>query len=350
MNSKIIYQGKEPVIVEGAIPNIATRITQAPAEEGGMLCLERTEAMYTTYWASAGEISPFFIEIIKNKRIIGARCPSCKMVICPPYMTRCPSCQNPDKSFVQLEIGVEMPQIGYMLNTPPITVFANARFSRYAPFGRGRVILGESQTALPIQVFTTTGFLKPGIFKAGTEVKIVFRRNRIGFSTDYFAVPLSEVPPKLRNKKGLEEHELKWESLKLVEPEIKKEYQAQMKDVLAAIKKFLSGIKKSPRAQRDLLNWNRKILVKTGGGSFGLIIANQDMKLVEKKALGKPNLILVIDDPQYLVNWTKGDSIINLIRTDKAAVSNLQDLETIFKLDRLHRSMRRDAQERGLGK
>lgn len=348
--SKIIYQSKEPVIVDGAIPNIATRITKAPAEEGGHLCLERIEAMYTTYWASAGEISQFFIEIVKNKRIIGARCPSCKMVICPPYMTRCPSCQNPDKSFVELETNIEMPQVGRMLNTPPITVFANARFARYAPFGRGRVMLGESQSALPIQVFTTTGFLKPDIFKAGTKVKIVFRKNRVGFSTDYFAVPLSEVPPKLRNKKGLEEHELKWASLKLSEPVLKDEYKAKMKDALAALKKFLSGIKKSPRAQRDLINWSRKILVKTGGGSLGLIIANQDMKLVEKKSVAKPNLVIVIDDPQYLINWTKGDSIINLIRTDKAAVSNLQDLETIFKLDRLHRSMRRDAQEKGLGK
>jgi len=344
--SEIIYKGNEPVIVDGAVPNIMTRITKSPIEEGGHLCLERTEAMYTTYWASAGELSPFFIEVIKNKRIIGARCPKCKMVICPPYMTRCPKCQNADKSFVELESGVEMPQIGRMLNTPPITVFANARFARYAPFGRGRVMLGESQSALPIQVFTTTGFLKPGIFKAGTEVKIIFRKNRGGFSTDYFAVPLSEVPKKLRNKKGLEEHELKWESLKLSDPEIKKEYQSKMKDVLAALKKFLSGIKKSPRAQRDLVNWNRKILVKTGGGSLGLVIANQDLKLVEKKQVARPNLVITIDDPQYLIGWTKGDSIINLIRTDKAAVSNLQDLETIFKLDRLPRSMRRDAQER----
>lgn len=341
------YTGKDMVIPDGAIPNIMTRLTKAPAEEGGPLVLERTEAMYTTYWASAGEVSPFFIEVMKNKKIIGARCPKCETVICPPYMTRCPKCQNDDKSLVDLETGIEMPQVGTMLASPPITVFANARFARYAPFGRGRVMLGESQSALPIQVFTTTGFLKPGIFKAGTEVKIVFRTRRIGFSTDYFAVPLSEVPENLRDKDGLEENELTWASLELSDPEITEQYKSRMPVTLDALREFISGIPKSPRAQRDLANWDRKILVKTGGGFFGLIIAGQDLKLVDEKDVAEPDLILIIDDPEHCVNWTKGASIINLIRTDQAAISNLQDLETIFKLDRLPRSLRRDAKERG---
>jgi hypothetical protein len=35
-----------------------------------------------------------------------------------------------------------------------------------------------------------------------------------------------------------------------------------------------------------------------------------------------------------------------MIRMGILAISNLQDMETIFKFDRLHRSMRRDAEER----
>jgi hypothetical protein len=35
-----------------------------------------------------------------------------------------------------------------------------------------------------------------------------------------------------------------------------------------------------------------------------------------------------------------------MIRTGAAAVNNLQDMETIFKLDRLPRSVRRDEEER----
>jgi uncharacterized OB-fold protein len=305
--------------------------------------------MFTTYWASAGEVSPFFLAVMKEKKIIGARCPKCKMVICPPYMMRCPVCQNDDYSLVDLEIGVEMPQVGYMLGTPPITVFANARFAKYAPFGRGRVILGESQSALPIQVFTTTGFLKPGIFKQGTKVKIIFRKFRMGFSTDYFAVPLDEVPERLRDKNGLEETALKWKSLEISEPQITDAYKKQFPKMVQAVSKFVTAISRSPRAQRDLANWTRKIQVRTGGGKFGMILDKQRIKVVKEK-VPRPDLVLVVEDPAHLGGWTNGDSLVNLIRTGGAGINNLQDMETIFKFDRLHRSIRRDAEEGKLGK
>jgi len=341
---KMMTKKGEYVIPLEAIPEVMSRISIYPEDKA--VCVERTESMWTTYWASAGEVSPFFLAVMKEKRITGARCPKCQMVICPPYMTRCPVCQNEDKSLVGLEMGIEMPQVGYMLATPSITVFANARFARYAPFGRGRVILGESQSALPVQVFTTTGFLKPGIFQAGTKVKIVFRKNRRGFSTDYFAVPLEEVPEKLRNKNGLEETDLKWQTLKIAPPKISADRKKAFPSIVEAVRKFANEIPKSPRAQRDLMNWNRKIIVKTGGGKFGLILASQRIKVTKESEIKKPDLTVAMDDPNFLVGWTKGDSLVNLIRTGNAGLSNLQDMETIFKLDRLHRSIRRDAEER----
>ena len=340
---KIMRRAGEYVIPHEAIPEVMSRINLSLEEK--VTVVERTEPMFTTYWASAGEVSPFFLAVMKEKKIIGARCPKCKMVICPPYMTRCPVCQNENYSLVDLEVGVEMPQVGYMLGTPPITVFANARFARYAPFGRGRVILGESQSALPVQVFTTTGFLKPGIFKAGTKVKIIFRKQRMGFSTDYFAVPLDEVPERLRDRNGIEETALKWRSLGISEPRINDEFKKQFPKVLQAVSKFVGAIPKSPRAQRDLANWTRKILVKTGGGKLGLILDKQKIKVV-KDRIPPPNLILVMDDPSNLVGWTQGESIVNMIRTGVAAINNLKDMETIFKLDRLPRSVRRDVEER----
>lgn len=339
---KKIMMKDEFVIPDGAIPKVMSRIS---VSEDKVVCVERTEAMFTTYWASAGELSPFFLAVMKEKKIIGAKCPKCQMVLCPPYMTRCPVCQNGDGSLVDLEAGMEMPQEGYMLGTPPITVFANARFARYAPFGRGRVILGDSQCALPVQVFTTTGFLKPGIFQRGTKVKIIFRKNRMGFSTDYFAVPLDEVPERLRDKKGLEETSLKWKSLELGEPQVTEDYKKQFSNVLKAVERFVKDIPKSPRAQRDLTNWDRKILVKTGGGNFSMILASQKIK-IQKGKIPRPELTLVVENPSYLGAWTKGESFVNMIRTGLAGISNLQDMETIFKLDRLPRSIRRDAEER----
>ncbi len=341
---KLMRRSGDYIIPHEAIPEVMSRITVSL--EDNFVCVERTEPMFTTYWASAGELSPFFLAVMTEKRIIGARCPKCKLVICPPYMTRCPICQNEDYSLVDLEKGIEMPQVGYMLGTPPITVFANARFARYAPFGRGRVILGDSQCALPTQVFTTTGFLKPGIFKAGTQVKIIFRKFRMGFSTDYFAVPLEEVPEKLRDKKGIEETALKWKSLEISEPLITDASKKQFPKTVQAVSKFIAAIPKSPRAQRDLTNWSRKIQVKTGGGKFGLILDKQRIKLVKEK-VSRPDLVLVVEDPAHLGEWTNGDSLVNMIRLGWAGINNLQDMETIFKLDRLQRSIRRDAEERG---
>jgi uncharacterized OB-fold protein len=344
---KVMRRAGEYVIPHEAIPEVMSRITVFPEDK--VVCLERTEPMFTTYWASAGEISPFFLAVMKEKKIIGAQCPKCKMVICPPYMMRCPVCQKEDFSLVDLEVGLELPQVGWMLGTPPITVFANARFARYAPFGRGRVILGESQSALPIQVFTTTGFLKPGIFQRGTKVKIIFRKFRMGFSTDYFAVPLAEVPERLRDKNGVEETQLTWKSQELAEPKVTDSYKKPFSTLLVAVGKFVKEIPKSPRAQRDLTNWTRKIQVQTGGGKFGLILDKQRIKVV-KERIPRPDLTMVVEDPKYLVEWTKGESLVNMIRMGYAGISNLQDMETIFKLDRLHRSIRRDAEEGKLGK
>jgi uncharacterized OB-fold protein len=341
---KVMRRPGDYVIPHEAIPEVMSRISVSPEDE--FVCVERTEPMFTTYWASAGELSPFFLAVMKEKKIIASRCPKCNMIICPPYMTRCPSCQQKDFSFVDMETGIEMPQVGYMLGTPPITVFANARFARYAPFGRGRVILGESQSALPIQVFTTTGFLKPGIFQRGTQVKIIFRKVRMGFSTDYFAVPLDEVPEKLRDKNGVEETALKWKTQEIAEPQPTDAYKKTFSKALQAVTKFVSAIPKSPRAQRDLKNWTRKIQVKTGGGKFGLLLDKQRIRLAKEK-VSRPDLTLVMEDPAQLTGWTQGDSLVNMIRMGFAGVSNLQDMETIFKLDRLHRSMRRDAEERG---
>ena len=104
------------------------------------------------------------------------------------------------------------------------------------------MILGESQSALPVQVFTTAGFLKPGIFGRGTEVKIIFRSSRIGFSTDYFAVPLSDLPDELRDKNGLEATELDWQSLELREPAATEEHRAAFPAALEAYAELgLSG-------------------------------------------------------------------------------------------------------------
>ena len=91
----------------------------------------------------------------------------------------------------------------FMLSTPPITYFANSLFLKMAPYGRGRVVLKGADTALSVNVYTTTGILAPGLIKKGTEVKVVFRKDRIGEISDIFCIPTSELTKTQIAKKGL---------------------------------------------------------------------------------------------------------------------------------------------------
>jgi hypothetical protein len=71
-----------------------------------------------------------------------------------------------------------------------------------APYGRGRVIFNGADTALSVNLYTTTGILVPGIINKGTEVKLVFRDNRIGEMTDVFCVPTAELTKEQVGKKA----------------------------------------------------------------------------------------------------------------------------------------------------
>ena len=153
------------------------------------------------------------------------------------------------------------------------------------------------------------------------------------------------MPAELRDKDGLEETELSWQSLELLAPTVTDEGRASFPATREAVRAFLAEIPSSPRAQRDLLNWSRRILLRTGGGDLGLVLENQGISVVEASEIDPPDLTLVVEDPDLLAGWTKGDSLVNLIRTGRAGISNLRDMETIFKLDRLPRSIRRDAEE-----
>ena len=70
---KVRRKSGDYVIPPEAVPEVMSRISTFPEDKA--VCLERTEAMYTTYWASAGEISSFFLAVMREKKIIGARCP-----------------------------------------------------------------------------------------------------------------------------------------------------------------------------------------------------------------------------------------------------------------------------------
>jgi len=323
---------KEKVIPSKYIPDVDSEVRSI----GGRDYLITNDAMYTFYKRSKGELSPFFLGLRDEKKLLGCKCTQCGLVRVPPFLTHCPDC-----NFAPAEL-LEVDQVGVMNSTPPITYFATSLFQEMAPYGRGRVVFKGSDTALSLNLYTTTGILVPGIIRKGTEMKLVFRDKRIGEMTDVFAVPAAELTREQVEKKGLLESEIDWESP--VEPDLSRvsdEDRALFKRVFGEIKSIIEEMNTNERARKDIAGWKRAVLVKARGGQFALIIDDGDIK-VEERGLSSPDFVMVSEDPRTLLDGLayRGaitDSIIN----KKLWISKNMEFNTIFKLDRMARSVAR---------
>jgi uncharacterized OB-fold protein len=294
------------------------------------------DAMYTFYRRTKGEFSPFFLALRDRKELLGCRCTQCGLVRVPPFLTHCPDCNFTPTELIQVE------QVGVMNSTPPITYFATSLFQHMAPYGRGRVIFKGADTAMSVNLYTTTGILVPGIIKKGTEVKLVFRDERIGEMTDVFCVPTSELSREQVEKAGLQESEIDWESPR--EPELADPTPSQIDAYGAMVEeigRIIDEMNRNERARRDIAGWKRDILVKTLGGQFTILIDDGDIRL-EGEPTAAPDVIMVCQDLGTLLDGLayRGaltDSVIN-----KALwISKNMEFNTIFKLDRMARSVAR---------
>jgi uncharacterized OB-fold protein len=324
----------DKVIPLHMVPDVLSEIV----ERDGARYLQSNESMFTFYKRTKGEFSKYFLALKEDKKIHGVKCPKCGLVRVPPFELYCPDCD-----FAEMKM-VEVAQEGVMNSTPPITYFGHSLMQHQVPFGRGRVMLDGADTALPIHVYTTKGVLTPRVFKRGTRVKVIFRKDRIGNPRDIFAVPIDEVPEKLRGAKGVEEHQLNWESpvepkVPAATPETKKAHDAVV-DQLTAMASQAAG---SDRAKHDLAGWKRNIQVKTSGGAFGLKI--DDGKLaIEPKGFDHPDVVMIAHDPKLFSDWMSfKESLTNAIISEKLWISHNKEFTTVFKLDRVPRSIRRTA-------
>jgi uncharacterized OB-fold protein len=323
---------KEKVIPSKYIPDVGSYIQSIEGKD----YLIANDAMYTFYRRSKGELSPFFMALRDEKRLLGCRCSECGLVRVPPFLTRCPDC-----NFASTEL-IEVEQVGVMNSTPPITYFATSLFQDMAPYGRGRVIFKGTDTALSVNLYTTTGILVPGIITRGTEVKLVFRDRRIGEMTDVFCVPASELTPEQIQRKGLQESEIDWGSP--VEPDLpgaSDDDIALFKEAFRGITSIVEEMNANERARKDIAGWKRDVLVKTRGGHFAMMIDDGDIR-VEEKDLTSPDFVMVCEDPRTLLDGLayRGaitDSVIN----KKLWISKNMEFNTIFKLDRMARSVAR---------
>ena len=298
--------------------------------------LEVNDAMFTFYRRSKGELSQFFLALRDEKKVLGCKCTQCGIVRVPPFMTRCPDC-----NFASTEL-IEVEQVGVMNSTPPITYFATSMFQHMAPFGRGRVILNGADTALSIIVYTTTGILVPGLFTKGTEVKIVFRDNRIGEIIDIFGVPTSELTKEQIARKGLRESELDWSAaVEPVLPAAEEKDSATYKDALEEMQAIAAQMNETERARKDTAGWKRSIHVKTTGGQFAIVIDDGDIR-IEEKALEAPDFVMVCKDPKVLLDGLAyRGALTDSVIMKKLWISKNMEFTTIFKLDRAARSLAR---------
>lgn len=323
---------KERVIPSEYIPEVGSHVEAIDGQD----YLITNDAMYTFYQRTKGEFSPFFLSMRDDKKLLGCKCSKCGLVRVPPFLTHCPDC-----NFAPTEM-VEVEQLGVMNSTPPITYFATSLFQHMAPYGRGRVIFNGADTAMSVILYTTTGILVPGIITKGTEVKLIFKDNRIGEMTDVFCVPTTELTQEQVNKKGLQESEIDWESP--VEPELPEVSDKDVADYNAALKEIKSIIEEmnaNERARKDIAGWKRDILIKTMGGRFAISIDDGNIEL-EERELTSPDFVMVCENPRTLLDGLayRGaitDSVIN----KKLWISKNMEFNTIFKLDRMARSVAR---------
>ena len=323
---------KKKVIPSEYIPY--TGSTKIPIDDKDYLVVN--DAMFTFYQRSLGELSPFFLGLRDEKIVLGCKCTKCGMVRVPPFMTRCPDC-----NFAPTEL-VEVEQVGVMNSTPPITYFATSMFQHMAPFGRGRVILKRADTALSINVYTTTGILVPGLLKKGTEVKVIFRDSRNGDIADIYCVPTSELTKEQIARKGLQESDLNW--IATAEPELPKangKSVAYYKETLKALQAIAKQINETERARKDTIGWKRKIQVKTTGGQFAIEIDDGNIR-IEEKVLEAPDFVMVCKDPKVLLEGLAyRGALTDSIIMKRLWISENMEFTTIFKLDRTARSLAR---------
>ena len=337
----------KPVISPAMLP--MEGITDVQGADG--IYLQRNDVMFTAMKHTQGEFSDFFRALRDEGKVFGHRCPECRHLIIPPFMRRCPAC-----NFVEMKKEY-VHDTGIMAATPVITVFAPSRFKGQEPFGTGRVFLETangklSETAMLVRVRTTRGTIRPGIYKRGTPVKIAFCDSRHGEMLDIFAVPQKELTRRQLAKSPLLESEIEWGRLSEMgfgKPTAR--LQKTLQEVRVHFQKLAEMIPHSPRAKANLANWRRTVTVRTSGGTLGLVF-NKGKLQVRKEGVKGPDLVAAIQDPSILLAWLHdstqpvGDSVKSPALTDLVIegtlVLNKPELETITRLDRVPRSLRRD--------
>ncbi|MFX1379807.1 MAG: Zn-ribbon domain-containing OB-fold protein [Promethearchaeota archaeon] len=133
------------------------------------------------YKYTMGGQSKFFIELMKNKKLLGTKCTKCGKTWMPPRIN-CSDCYTTAD-------WVELKQTG-TIEVSTIVWYTTSAFIKAIPYGIGFIKLDNAETALLQGIFSEN--LVPSKIKKGKKVRAVFNREREGKMTDFFFVPEDE--------------------------------------------------------------------------------------------------------------------------------------------------------------
>jgi len=133
------------------------------------------------YKYTMGGQSKFFIELMKNKKILGTKCKKCGKVWMPPRIN-CSDCYE-DTDWLELK------QTG-VIEVSTIVWYTTSAFIQAVPYGIAFIKLDGAETAFNQGIFSEN--LVPSKIKKGQRVRAVFQKERQGKMTDFFFVPEDE--------------------------------------------------------------------------------------------------------------------------------------------------------------
>jgi len=133
------------------------------------------------YKYSMGGQSKFFLELMKNKKLLGTKCTKCGKIWMPPRI-HCSDCFVPAKWHEVKSTGT--------IKVSTIVWYTTSAFIENIPYATAYVKLDGADTSLLQGVFSEN--LVPSKIKKGKRVKAVFQKEREGKMTDFFFVPEDE--------------------------------------------------------------------------------------------------------------------------------------------------------------
>jgi uncharacterized protein len=141
--------------------------------------LEIPDKMEVFFKYSLGQQSRFFRELRENRHILGARCPRCAKVYCPPR-SHCSLCYVPTEWVPLTGKGT--------VEACTVQHYTTSAFIRKVPFICAYIRLDGTDFLLManMEVEDVSGI------RPGTRVEAVFREERHGAITDFYFRPIQE--------------------------------------------------------------------------------------------------------------------------------------------------------------